>query len=98
MKKIARVEDIPVGGTKLVFMNDTPIVLLNIKGKIQAWDNRCPHRGASLADGNILESTIQCKFHLWEFDIELACAVANSDIKVKTFYLKVEDGDIFIQI
>jgi 3-phenylpropionate/trans-cinnamate dioxygenase ferredoxin subunit len=98
MKKIARVEDIPVGGTKLVFMNDTPIVLLNIKGKIQAWDNRCPHRGASLADGNILESTIQCKFHLWEFDIELACAVANSDIKVNTFYLEVQDGDIFIQI
>lgn len=98
MKKIARVEDIPVGGTKLVFMNDTPIVLLNIKGKIQAWDNRCPHRGASLADGNILESTIQCKFHLWEFDIELACSAANSDIKVKTFYLKVQDGDIFIQI
>jgi nitrite reductase/ring-hydroxylating ferredoxin subunit len=98
MKKIARVEDIPVGGTKLVFVNDTPIVLLNIKGKIQAWDNRCPHRGASLADGNILESTIQCKFHLWEFDIESACAVANLDIKVNTFYLEVQDGDIFIQI
>ena len=54
MKKIAKIEDIPIGGTKLVFIKDTPIMLFNIKGKIQAWDNRCPHRGASLIDGNIL--------------------------------------------
>ena len=50
MKKIAKVDDIPIGGTKLVFINDTPIMLFNIKGKIHAWDNRCPHRGASFAD------------------------------------------------
>ena len=98
MKKIAKVDDIPIGATKLVFINDTPIMLFNIKGKIQAWDNRCPHRGASLADGNILESTIQCKFHLWEFDVEVACAVENPDIKVRTFFLEVENGDIFIDI
>ena len=98
MKKIAKIEDIPIGGTKLVFIKDTPIMLFNIKGKIQAWDNRCPHRGASLIDGNILDSTIQCKFHLWKFNLEDACAVENTDIKVKTFNLEVLKGDVFIDI
>jgi len=49
-------------------VDDQPIALFNIGGKILAWDNRCPHRGASLADGNISEDVIQCKLHLWEFD------------------------------
>ena len=80
MKKIAELNEIPKGGSKLVMVDDVPVALFNLKGKIHAWDNRCPHLGASLADGNISESIIQCKFHLWEFDVETGCAVANSDL------------------
>ena len=65
-------------------------------GQINAWENRCPHRGASLADGNISESIIQCKFHLWEFDLETGCAIANSDLRVKTFPVKVKNDEVFI--
>ena len=90
MKKIAELNDIPKGGSKLVMVDDVPVALFNLKGKIHAWDNRCPHRGASLADGNISESIIQCKFHLWEFDVETGCALANSDLRVKTFPVKVK--------
>ena len=96
MKKIAELEDIPLGGSKLVMVEDTPIALFNLNGKIYAWDNRCPHRGASLADGNISDSVIQCKFHLWEFDVESACAIVNPDLKVKTFAVSVENGEVFI--
>lgn len=96
MKKIAELNDIPNGGSKLVMVDDVPVALFNLKGKIHAWDNRCPHRGASLADGNISESIIQCKFHLWEFDVETGCAVANSDLRVKTFPVKVKNDEVFI--
>ena len=96
MKKIAELNDIPKGGSKLVMADDAPVALFNLKGKIHAWDNRCPHRGASLADGNISESIIQCKFHLWEFDVETGCAVANSDLRVKTFPVKVKNDKVFI--
>ena len=96
MKKIAEFYEIPKGGSKLVMVDDVPVALFNLKGKIHAWDNRCPHRGASLADGNISESIIQCKFHLWEFDVETGCAVANSDLRVKTFPVKVKNDEVFI--
>ena len=96
MKKIAELNDIPKGGSKLVMVDDVPVALFNLKGKIHAWDNRCPHRGASLVDGNISESIIQCKFHLWEFDVETGCAVANSDLRVKTFPVKVKNDKVFI--
>jgi Ferredoxin subunits of nitrite reductase and ring-hydroxylating dioxygenases len=56
MKKIAEINQIPPGRSKLVMVNDKPVALFNINGKIFAWDNRCPHRGASLSDGNISEN------------------------------------------
>jgi nitrite reductase (NADH) small subunit len=96
MIKVAKFSEIPEGGSKLVMVNDIPIALFNIKGKIHAWDNRCPHRGGSLADGNISNKIIQCKFHLWEFDVETACAAANPKIKVKLFSVEIKDGNIII--
>jgi len=77
-------------------VGDTPVALFNIKGKIHAWDNRCPHRGASLADGNITENVIQCKFHLWKFDVNKACAVANPDIKVKSYSVEMRGDGIYL--
>jgi len=96
MKKIAELDDIPIGGSKLVIIDDIPIAIFNINGKIIAWDNRCPHRGASLSDGNISDTVIQCKFHLWEFDAHKACAVNNSSIKVRKFPIKIDKGSIYL--
>jgi len=96
MKKLANINDIPNEGSKLVFLDETPIALFKIKGKIHAWDNRCPHRGASLSDGYISETTIQCKYHLWEFDIEKKCAVENPKIKINTFRIKIIKEDIYL--
>ncbi len=78
--------------------HETPVAVFNAGGKLFAWDNRCPHRGASLGDGYITDRTIQCKYHLWEFDIEKECAVANRSINVKTFPVVVNNGEIFINI
>ena len=96
MKKIANLDDIPIGGSKLVMVGDTPIALFNINGRIIAWDNRCPHRGASLSDGIISNKTIQCKYHLWEFDISDSCSVANRKIKIKKFKVSVKNKDVFL--
>ena len=96
MKKIANLDEIPIGGSKLVMVDDIPIALFNINGRIIAWDNRCPHRGASLSDGIISEKTIQCKYHLWEFNVSNSCSVANRKIKIKTFTVSVRNKDVFL--
>ena len=79
-------------------VDDQPIALFNIKGKILAWDNRCPHRGASLADGNISKDVIQCKLHLWEFDTHTECAIQNSKIMIKSYPVKLQDDIVYIDV
>ena len=96
MKKIAEINQIPPGRSKLVMVNDKPVALFNINGKIFAWDNRCPHRGASLSDGNISDSVFQCKYHLWQFDVKKACSIVNPSIKINVYEIEIKNGDIFI--
>ena len=96
MIKVCNMNDLPEKSAKVVMVHDTPIAVFNVEGKIFAWDNRCPHRGASLGDGYITDKTVQCKFHLWEFDVETACAAANPKIKIKSFSVEIKDGNILI--
>jgi len=95
---VAKISDIPDCGSKLIMVDDKPIALFNIRGKILAWDNRCPHRGGSLADGNISEDVIQCNFHLWEFDTRTECAIANPTIKVRSYPVKLQDDIVYIDV
>ena len=98
MIKVCHVNDLPEKSAKVIMVHDTPIAVFNTGGKIFAWDNRCPHRGASLGDGYITNTTVQCKFHLWEFDIEKECAVANKTIKLKSFPIAIKGQHIFLDI
>ena len=82
---VASVEEIPPGKRKLVDANGRAIVVFNLDGEFYALNNRCPHRGGSLAHGiqtGLVESKepgqycysrlgemVKCPWHGWEFDI-----------------------------
>lgn len=37
-------------------------------GQVQAFDDRCPHRGASLSLGRIEGNRLECAYHGWQFE------------------------------
>ncbi len=43
------------------------------KGKIHGLDNRCPHRQVKLSEGKIVENSLECAYHGWQFDSEGIC-------------------------
>ena len=38
-------------------------------GVLHAWEDRCPHRGASLFFGRNEAGGIRCLYHGWKFDV-----------------------------
>ena len=67
-------------------------------GAIRALSGVCLHSGGPLGQGQIHDGCVVCPYHLWEFD----CATGEYDYdptkRVPTFEVKVEDGDIYIQV
>lgn len=43
-------------------------------GRAACVVDRCPHRGASLALGRVVDGAIECPFHGWRFQADGACA------------------------
>jgi phenylpropionate dioxygenase-like ring-hydroxylating dioxygenase large terminal subunit len=60
----------PVPATLL----EQPLVLWrDATGRLQAWDDRCPHRGAQLSLGRVHGDRLECAYHGWQFDGQGQC-------------------------
>jgi nitrite reductase/ring-hydroxylating ferredoxin subunit len=70
-----------------------PIAVYNIDGEFYATQDRCTHAEASLADGTVTGSVIECPFHGGCFDIVSGKATARPAKKpLETYDVRVEDG------
>jgi nitrite reductase (NADH) small subunit len=75
-----------------------PICLANVEGKLSAIGNICPHRLGPLGGGWIEEGKVMCPWHAWAFDVETGEADAPENGRVRVYPLKVEGGDVLVQI
>jgi len=45
-----------------------PWVVTRLNGDITAFLDKCPHRNARLSEGKVVNNSLQCPYHGWEFD------------------------------
>ncbi|MCR6502177.1 MocE family 2Fe-2S type ferredoxin [Shinella sp. CPCC 101442] len=62
-------------------------------------DGICTHENVHLADGLVMDGIIECPKHSAHFDYKTGEAMrAPACINLRTWPVKVEDGDVFIEI
>ncbi len=88
--------------------------VFNVKGRFYALKNLCPHQGGPLCQGRLRplvvsdgpyqisyqrESEIlRCPWHNWEFDIKTGEALCAPDVRVRTYSVAVEAGDLVVSV
>jgi uncharacterized membrane protein/nitrite reductase/ring-hydroxylating ferredoxin subunit len=80
---VARADELELDQMKLVRVWGKRIVLARTEQGWTAFDDRCTHRGASLADGVLICGTVQCPWHGSQFDVRtgaLKCGPAEAEI------------------
>ncbi len=70
--------------------------LFNLLGQFHAMDDSCPHRQAPLGAGFIEDTRVYCPMHGWCFEITTGACVSNPERPVRTYPVRVENGEIEI--
>lgn len=104
--KVAQTEDIKDGEKKKITLNDKVLLLTNILNTYYAIDNKCPHMGGSLYDGNLDGYNITCPKHGSVFDARTGKVIKSGKIvfisvkvgDTKAYPVKIEGTDILIGI
>jgi len=74
------------------------ICVANVAGTNYAMDNVCLHRGGPLGQGMIENGKVVCPWHGWQWDPQTGQAVQNPSLKIAAYPLKIENGDVLIEL
>ena len=81
---VGHVDDLKENQMKLLHVNGHRVVLARTADGYRAFEDRCPHRGGSLAGGVMIAGTVQCLWHGSQFDGAtgaLRCGPAKTPIR-----------------
>lgn len=93
------VDDIPRGEGRCFTVQDRRIAIFHLEdGSIRAVDQDCPHRGGPLSDGLVGKDSVICPLHGWRIDLETGAVVGQEEKRVKTYPVKVEQGEILLEL
>jgi nitrite reductase/ring-hydroxylating ferredoxin subunit len=105
-------DDLKPGESRRVEAGSLALLLVRTQdGKVHALRDRCPHQGARLSHGRLLEhveaadvgdyslgedTVIRCPWHGMEYDVATGLCPADESIRVPTFDVIDEDGQIVL--
>lgn len=89
--EVATIDDLKPNQMKLVHLNGRRIVLARTEDQYVAFDDRCPHKGASLVGGSMMCGLVQCPWHGSQFDVVSGALKAGPATHGITTYKVVED-------
>jgi nitrite reductase/ring-hydroxylating ferredoxin subunit len=67
--RVARVDDVPPGAVRCVQAGERTYALTNLRGRLYALDNNCPHNGGPLGKGELQGDELVCPWHGWRWDV-----------------------------
>jgi nitrite reductase (NADH) small subunit len=103
--KVGKVKDIPENGGSCVKYKDTQIAIFNFTSRNEwyATQNLCPHRQEMALSRGLIgdkegEPKVACPFHKRNFSLSSGKCLSGDDYTIKTYPVKVEAGEVFIQV
>jgi 3-phenylpropionate/trans-cinnamate dioxygenase ferredoxin subunit len=99
-RRVASESDLPPNKLMSVDLDDdVRICLAHADGRIYAFQDNCTHKDFPLSAGALDDGQVECAWHGARFDMASGRAVRLPAIKpVKTYEVKIENGDIYIAV
>ncbi|MBA4718079.1 MAG: non-heme iron oxygenase ferredoxin subunit [Nitrosopumilus sp.] len=80
-------------------INDTKILLANLKGKIHATDLICTHANADLSTGFLSEEGVRCPLHLSVFNLENGEPQnLPAETPLKVYNVKIDNNEVYVEV
>jgi nitrite reductase/ring-hydroxylating ferredoxin subunit/uncharacterized membrane protein len=90
---VGKTDELKTDQMKLVHAGDKRIVIARTENGYVGFDDRCTHKGGSLAGGVMICGTVQCPWHGTQFDVTTGNVKAGPATEKINTYKVVTEGD-----
>jgi 3-phenylpropionate/trans-cinnamate dioxygenase ferredoxin subunit len=96
---VAAPSDVPEGTMKMVQVDGTHILLVNLGGRIRAMQGTCSHEYFELDQGFLTGDSLTCALHLSRFDLDTGDALdPPAELPLAMYPVLVEDGRVILEL
>jgi nitrite reductase (NADH) small subunit len=74
------------------------LAIFRLGDELVAIANACPHAGAPLCDGSVLDGKVVCYLHCWEFDLRTGACDVGKEWNVATYPVRLVDGRVQVAV
>jgi nitrite reductase (NADH) small subunit len=97
-KKIIRLDQIPILGSRVVKIDTVNIAIFRGKNDtIYAIKDACPHKQGPLSQGIMHGDSVTCPLHNWKISLTTGKALGANEGCTHIYNTKVENGEIFLK-
>ncbi len=97
MERVAKISEVPSFGKKVVTVAGRELLLVNLKGKIYAVENECPHQGSPMSAAVVKDGYISCPRHGYRFSLTDGRCAEHPDFTLATFPVQLDGDDILVE-
>lgn len=91
-------EDLWDGDMLGIEVEQKKLLLIKLGGQVHAYDDKCPHKGTTLSDGEFEDGMIICPTHRWEFCAKTGCGINPVESQLTEHPVKVMNGKILVAL
>jgi nitrite reductase/ring-hydroxylating ferredoxin subunit len=81
-----------------VYPKGLPVLIFKKGTSLYSVASNCPHMGCSLGGAAFEGTILQCPCHDWRFDITTGFFIDAPEIRLETYRLKAENGNVYINL
>lgn len=96
--RVCALADVPAGESRAFNVEGFDIAVFNLGDEVFAIENRCPHQGAQLSEGDLVDHGVCCHEHGWIIDLDTGMVMNRDNESVATFPVSIKDNDIWVQL
>ncbi len=93
-----RVPEVSEGQPLALHASGHNLVAIRTSAGLKVFEGRCPHQGALLGEGEIVDGAIVCRNHRWKFSCESGERIGGSPACLQRFPHRVTDGRLEVQL
>lgn len=92
--------ELPIDGTgRVIEIAGHRLAVFWIDGAPRVLDDECPHEGASLGDGVVIDGDVTCPWHGWHFSVASGANTDGLAACVRVHPARVrEDGVVEVEL
>ncbi|MDH3628110.1 MAG: nitrite reductase small subunit NirD [Acidobacteriota bacterium] len=91
---VTEASSITEGCARTIQVEHHALAVFNEAGTFYATDDACPHQGASLAEGVVMDGRVICPLHSWVFDLKTGACPRESHEPVGCYPTRQTDDSV----